>query len=153
MSSKGQDMNGAASPHYGKLMTAQLSNEVRHIWYTRDKELPELPRHRWSFELQSDMEQVEQRELITKLLEAFCFSDREDQVVQMIVMDGLTLREAGKELGVTQERVRQIYLRALRKARARQKSVTGTNVWSIDCEVTTWQHYSWMKQQQRRKDT
>ena len=144
-------MTGFGSPYYGKLMTEQLPSEVKRIWYSRDDELPELPRHRWSFELQSDMEQVEQRELVTKLLEAFCFSDREDMVVQMIVMDGLTLKEAGKELGVTQERVRQIYLRAMRKARARQKAVTGEQLWHMDCEVTTWTQYSWMQRSARQR--
>jgi hypothetical protein len=144
-------MTGFASPYYGKLMTAQLPSEVKRIWYTRDDELPELPRHRWSFELQSDMEQVEQRELVVKLLETICFTDREDLVVQMLVMDGATLEEAGQELGVTKERIRQIYMKAMRKARTRQKSVTGAQLWHMDCEVTTWRHYSWEQQQNRRR--
>jgi hypothetical protein len=144
-------MSGFASPYYGKLMTAQLPSEVKRIWYSRDEELPELPRHRWSFELQSDMEQVEQRELVVKLLEAFCFTDREDLVVQMLVMDGATLEEAGQELGVTKERIRQIYMKAMRKARTRQKSVTGAQLWHMDCEVTTWRHYSWEQRQIRRE--
>ena len=144
-------MTGFASPYYGKLMTEQLPSEVKRIWYTRDDELPELPRHRWSFELQSDMEQVEQRELVVKLLETICFTDREDLVVQMLVMDGATLEEAGQELGVTKERIRQIYMKAMRKARTRQKSVTGAQLWHMDCEVTTWRHYSWEQQQNRRR--
>jgi len=126
-------MNGFASPYYGKLQTASLPSEVKRIWYSRDEELPELPRHRWSFELQSDMEQVEQRELVVKLLETICFTDREDLVVQMLVMDGATLEEAGQELGVTKERIRQIYMKAMRKARTRQKSVTGAQLWHMDC--------------------
>jgi len=144
-------MTGFASPYYGKLMTAQLPSEVKRIWYTRDDELPELPRHRWSFELQSDMEQVEQRELVIKLLEAFCFTDREELVVQMLVMDGATQEEVGKELGVTKERVRQIYMKAMRKARTRQKAVTGEQLWHMDCEVTTWTQYRWMQRQMRRE--
>jgi DNA-directed RNA polymerase sigma subunit (sigma70/sigma32) len=144
-------MNGFASPYYGKLQTASLPSEVKRIWYSRDDELPELPRHRWSFELQSDMEQVEQRELVVKLLETICFTDREDLVVQMLVMDGATLEEAGQELGVTKERIRQIYMKAMRKARTRQKSVTGAQLWHMDCEVTTWRHYSWEQQQNRRR--
>jgi DNA-directed RNA polymerase sigma subunit (sigma70/sigma32) len=144
-------MNGFASPYYGKLQTASLPSEVKRIWYSRDDELPELPRHRWSFELQSDMEQVEQRELVVKLLETICFTDREDLVVQMLVMDGATLEEAGQELGVTKERIRQIYMKAMRKARTRQKSVTGAQLWHMDCEVTIWRHYSWEQQQNRRR--
>lgn len=141
---------GFSSPYYGKLMTAQLPSEVKRIWYSRNDDLPELPRHRWSFEMQTDMEQVERRELVIKLLETICFTDREDFVVQMLVMDGATLEEAGQELGVTKERIRQIYMKAMRKARTRQKSITGAQRWSIDCEVTTWRRYSWMKQQDRR---
>lgn len=144
-------MTGFASPYYGKLQTASLPSEVKRIWYSRNEELPELPRHRWSFELQTDMEQIEQRELVVKLLETICFTDREDLVVQMIVMDGATLKEAAQELGVTQERVRQIYMKAMRKARTRQKSVTGAELWQMDCEVTTWQHYSWQMRQARRE--
>ncbi len=143
--------HGRGSRYYGQLMTESLPSEVKKIWYSRDDELPELPRHRWSFELQSDMEQVEQRELVVKLLKAFCFTDREDLVVQMLVMDGATLEEAGQELGVTKERVRQIYMKAMRKARTRQKSVTGAQLWHMDCEVTTWRHYSWEQQQNRRR--
>ena len=142
---------GFASPHYGKLQTASLPSEVKRIWYSRNDDLPELPRHRWSFEMQTDMEQVERRELVIKLLETICFTDREDFVVQMLVMDGATLEEAGQELGVTKERIRQIYMKAMRKARTRQKPITGAQLWSIDCEVTTWRHYSWMKQQDRRR--
>ena len=97
------------------------------------------------------MEQVEQRELVVKLLETICFTDREDLVVQMLVMDGATLEEAGQELGVTKERIRQIYMKAMRKARTRQKSVTGAQLWHMDCEVTTWRHYSWEQQQNRRR--
>jgi DNA-directed RNA polymerase sigma subunit (sigma70/sigma32) len=144
-------MSGFASPYYGKLQTASLPSEVKRIWYSRDDELPELPRHRWSFELQSDMEQVEQRDLVVKLLKAFCFTDREDLVVQMLVMDGATLEEAGQELGVTKERVRQIYMKAMRKARTRQHAVTGMKIWGGDCEVTTWRRYSWEQQQDRRR--
>lgn len=144
-------MNGRASPYYGQLQTASLPSEVKRIWYSRDEELPELPSWRWSFEMQTDMEQVERRELVIKLLETICFTDREDLVVRMIVMDGATLEEAGQELGVTKERIRQIYMKAMRKARTRQKSITGKHLWSMDCEVTTWTHYSWQQRQIRRE--
>jgi DNA-directed RNA polymerase specialized sigma24 family protein len=143
-------MNGRASPYYGQLQTASLPSEVKRIWYSRDEELEPLPSWRWSFEMQTDMEQVEQRELVIKLLETICFTDREDLVVRLIVMDGCTLDEIAQELDVTSERVRQIYMKAMRKARTRQKSVTGEDVWHMDCEVTTWQHYSWQQRQSRR---
>lgn len=144
-------MTGFASPYYGKLQIASLPSEVRRIWYSRDEELEPLPSWRWSFEMQDDLEQVEQRDLVIKLLEAICFTDREDLVVRMIVMDGATLEEVGQELGCGKERVRQIYMKAMRKARTRQKSVTGVELWQMDCEVTTWQYYSWQQRQIRRE--
>ena len=144
-------MTGFASPYYGKLQTASLPSEVKRIWYSRDEELPELPSWRWSFEMQDDLEQVEQRDLVIKLLETICFTDREDLVVRLIVMDGCTLEEVAQELGCTKERVRQIYMKAMRKARTRQKSVTGAELWQMDCEVTTWQHYSRQQRQARSR--
>jgi hypothetical protein len=143
-------MSGKRSFYYGKLMTETLPNEVKRIWHSRDDELPELPRYRWSFDLHSDMEQVEQRELIVKLLETICFTEREDLVVQMIVMDGATLEEASKELGVTKERIRQIYMKAMQKARVRQKEITGTMLSSINCNVTTWNNYRYMLKRVRQ---
>jgi len=131
-------ITGRGSKYYGKLMTAQLPSEVKEIWYSRDAELPELPRYGWSWQLQTDMTEVENRELVTKLLEAIPLTERQELVIRRVVLESETLREVGKELGLSAERVRSIYNQAMRKLRTRQKAVTGQFVWISECEVTTW---------------
>jgi RNA polymerase primary sigma factor len=48
-------------------------------------------------------------------------TERQANILSMRFDEGLTYREIGKELGVTQERVRQIELKALKKMRSRAK--------------------------------
>lgn len=48
---------------------------------------------------------------------AKCLSERENKVLQMRYEWGMTLEEAGKECGVTRERIRQVEVKALRKLR------------------------------------
>jgi len=134
-------MNGKASPYYGQLMTATLPSEVKKIWYSRDDEMPELPRHRWSWELQDDMRLVEAKDLLFKILAEAPLTDREMLAVKLIAHEECTLEEAGEELDCTKERVRQIYMKAMRKLRRHQATITGVHVWEVDCEVTTWNYW------------
>lgn len=144
-------MKGRRSPYYGQLMTETLPSEVKKIWYSRDEELEPLPSWRWSFEMQADMEQVEQRELLVKILEDTPLTDREELVIRLMVIEELTLDEAGLQLGVTKERARQIYLKGIRRLRRHQQKITGVTVWDLDCEVMTWNRYSWMQRQERAR--
>jgi RNA polymerase sigma factor (sigma-70 family) len=137
--------NGRGSPYYGQLMTETLPSEVKKIWYSRDEELPELPRHKWSWQLQDDMDLVEAKDLLFKILADAALTDREMLVIKLIVHDELTLKEAGHELGCTQERARQIYLKGMRKLRRHQQKITGVHLWELDCDVTTWNHWKWSK--------
>jgi RNA polymerase sigma factor (sigma-70 family) len=132
---------GRSSKYYGKLMTAQLPSEIKAIWYSRDEELPELPRHGWSWELQTDMTDVENRELVTKLLEATPLTERQELVIRMVVLESETLRDVGQELGLSTQRVRTIYNEAMRKLRFRQKDFTGQFFWLFECGITTWQAF------------
>ena len=136
---------GRGTPWYGKLMTDTLPSEVKAIWYSRDEELPELPQHKWSWELETDLEHVERRELLTKILADAPLTDRQWLVVELVVIEELTLREVGQRLDLTQERVRQIYLQAMRKLRQHQFQVTGSQAYTLDCEVTTWRQWKWGK--------
>jgi RNA polymerase sigma factor (sigma-70 family) len=151
MPGKGQGMTaanmsrGRGTPWYGKLMTDTLPSEVKTIWYSRDEELPELPQHKWSWELETDLEQVERRELLTKIMADAPLTDRQWLVVELVVIEELTLREVGQRLDFTQERARQIYLQAMRKLRRHQFQVTGTQAYKLDCEVTTWRQWKWGK--------
>lgn len=141
--------HGKASPYYGQLMTKNLPSEVKKLWYSRDDEMEELPSWRWSFEMQADMEQLEQRDLITKILEQTPLTEREEFVVRMLVIEETTLDDAGFELGVTKERVRQIYMKAIRRLRTHQKKITGTDAWFRDCEVMTWNRYRRLQHEAR----
>lgn len=142
---------GKSSPYYGQLMTKNLSSEVKKIWYSRHDELEELPRWQWSFEMHTDTEQLDRVDLITKILEQTPLTDREEIAIMMIVIGESTLDEVGQELGVTRERARQIFMKGIRRLRNHQKKVTGDNVYSLDCEVTTWNRYSRMQQEARRQ--
>ena len=137
-------------PYYGQLQIAKQPSEVRVIWHTRDDELEPLPSWRWSFDHQTDMESVEQRELLEKILESAGINEREEIVLRMLTIEDYTLEEIGQVLGVTKERVRQMHLKVIRKLRKAQWGHTGiapSNVWK---DVTTWQHYRYMQQQDRR---
>lgn len=129
---------GRGTPWYGKLQTASLPSEVKAIWYSRDDELPELPQHRWSWELQDDMSLLEAKDLLFKILADAPLTDREMLAIKLIAHEEETLEEAGKVLDCTKERARQIYMKAMRKLRRHQATITGVQVWEVDCEVTTW---------------
>lgn len=51
---------------------------------------------------------------------AKCLSERENKVLQMRYEWGMTLEDAGKECGVTRERIRQVEAKAIRKLRFQQ---------------------------------
>lgn len=126
------------SPYYGQLQVTSLPSEVKTIWYSRDDELPELPRHLWSWQLQDDMSLLEAKDLLFKILADAPLTDREMLAIKLIAHEEETLEEAGEALGCTKERARQIYLKGMRKLRRHQATITGVQVWEVDCEVTTW---------------
>lgn len=134
------------SRYYGQLNIASLPSEVKAIWYSRDEELPELPQHRWSWELQTDMEEVERRELASKILECVHLTDRYQLVLQRRIIEEATLEEVAEELAITKERVRQMELKILRHLRTVQKRFTGINPWDLTrAEVTTWRGWRWCR--------
>lgn len=139
-------MTGFASPFYGQLNIASNPSEVNRIWYSRDEELEPLPAWRWSFDYVTDLEQVEQRELLEKILEAADLSERHSLVLQRRVLEHCTLEEVGKELGITTARVRQIERKVLWRLRQLQERFTGVNRFElIRAEVMTWRRWSWIE--------
>ncbi len=138
--------NGRGSSFYGQLMTASLPSEVKKIWYSRDEELPELPRQGWSWQHEDNMDQVERRELLTKILTDAPLSDRQELVIRLMVVEELTLVEVGQQLSVSGQRVRQIYAQAMRRLRRHQRDITGIPTYELDCVVMTWNHWKWSRQ-------
>lgn len=138
-------ISGKSSPFYGQLMTKNLHSEVKKLWYSRNEELEPLPSWRWSFEMESNLDHVEKRDFLTKILAVKPLLEREEKVLWLVVIEEQTFKNVGLQLGVTQERIRQIYMKAIRKLRTRQKEITGLDLWSMDCEVMTWNRYRSLK--------
>jgi len=139
-------MKGFASPFYGQLNIASNPSEVNRIWYSRDEELEPLPAWRWSFDYVTDLEQVEQRELLEKILEAADLDERYSLVLQRLVLEDCTLEDVGQELGLSRERVRQMEQRVLRRLRQVQQRFTNVSRYDlIRAEVTTWRRWSWIE--------
>jgi len=105
------------APRYGELGVVNLVSEVKVLWFTRNHELPELPSWRWSFHHQTDMKQLEDRDVVRTLLERTELTEREDLVIRMVVIEDATLDDVGEFLDVTKERVRQILGKGIRKLR------------------------------------
>lgn len=137
--------------YYGELQIASQPAEVKAIWYSRNDELEPLPSWRWSFEHQTDLEAVEQRELLEKILEAAGMNEREELVLRMITLEDYTLDDVGAVLGVSRERVRQMHQRVLRKLRKVQWRFTGISPGSLHTDIIHWQYYKRMQQQARRE--
>lgn len=91
------------------------------------------------------MDQVEHRELLTKILTDAPMSDRQELVIRLVVVEELTLAEVGQQLSISAQRVRQIYKEAMRRLRRYQGDITGISVYGLDCEVMTWNHWKWKK--------
>jgi RNA polymerase sigma factor (sigma-70 family) len=138
-------ISGKSSPYYGQLMTKNLPSEIKKLWYSRNEELEPLPSWRWSFEMESNLDHVEERDFLTKILAVKPLLEREEKVIWLVLIEEQTFKDVGLQLGVTQERVRQIYLKAIRKLRTGQKEITGITLWSMDCEVTTWNRYKYQQ--------
>lgn len=136
-----------ALPYYGKLGVAKLPSEVKVIWYSRDVEPePCEPVDTW-WPVATDPDLWLMQDFAHRLVAVTPLTEREEQVISLCVLDNCTLREAGDEMGCTQERVRQILMKALRRFRTHQKALTGLNVWELDTRVMPWH---WWKQENRR---
>ena len=106
------------SQYYGKLGTATLPSEVREIWYSRNDKMKRCPRLTIApLAKLSEFEVLVAKDYAHKLIEITPLSQREELVVAMHICAGYTLQEVAQTLGVTQERIRQIEIKTLRKFR------------------------------------
>lgn len=139
---------GKALPHYGKIGVASLSSEVKAIWYSRhiEPDLCEPVDTYWPTGTDPDL--VLLQDFARRLVAITPLTEAEEQAVALCVLDNCTLREAGQEMDRTQERVRQILMKAMRKFRTCQKTLTGMHLWELDTRDMTW---SFWKYEQRRE--
>lgn len=140
---------GFASPYYGKLKTASLPSEVKAIWYSRNDEPPECPRHGWSWEQVTEPDH-ESLDLALKILAVTPLTEREVVAIRLMVFEGCTLEEAGREMDCTRSRVQQIVNKGIRRLRIWQQTVTGIKPDDLYCEVTTWRGWTWANRSIRR---
>lgn len=134
--------------HYGKLGVAKLPSEVKVIWYSRNVEPePVEPVDTW-WPVTTDPDLLLAQDFAHRLVAITPLTEQEEQVIALCVLDGCTLKEAGEEMGgKSQERVRQILEKALRRFRTHQKALTGLNMWELDTRVMPW---FWWKHENRR---
>ena len=130
------------SPYYGQLQVTSLPSEVKTIWYSRDDELEQLPSWRWSWQHQTDMEQVEQRDLLVKILEVTNLTDKEATAIEMVAIGSATFADLADEIGVSNARAQQLYNHAIRKLRRMQAGFTGIRHGDLLTEIYTWRAYS-----------
>lgn len=140
---------GFASPYYGKIKVASLPSEVKTIWYSKDDEPPLCEPHGWSWEQVTEPDH-ESLDLALKILAVTPLTEREVVAIRLIVLDGCTLEEAGREMDCTRSRVRQIVNKGLRRLRTHQSKITGIPSDELYCEVTTWRGWQWAKRSIRR---
>lgn len=140
-------MRGRALPHYGKLGVANLPSEVKAIWYSRHIEPePCEPIDFW-WPTQTDPDLWIRQDFARRLVAITPLTEQEEQAVILCVLDNHTLREAGQEMDRTQERVRQILMKAMRKFWTCQVALTGVPGYAVDTRDMTW---SFWKYEQRR---
>jgi DNA-directed RNA polymerase specialized sigma24 family protein len=139
---------GRALQHYGKIGVANLSSEVKAIWYSRHIEPEPCEPVDTYWPTGTDPDLVLLQDFARRLVAITPLTEAEEQAVALCVLDNCTLREAGQEMDRTQERVRQILMKAIRRFRTHQKVLTDVPAWELDARVMS---YFWWKHEQRRK--
>ncbi len=105
---------------YGKLGVASLSSEVKAIWYSRHIEPePCEPIDSW-WPTQTDPDLWIRQDFARRLVSVTSLTEREEQAVILCVLENCTLREAGKVMDCSQERVRKILMKAMRRFRKQE---------------------------------
>jgi DNA-directed RNA polymerase specialized sigma24 family protein len=139
---------GRALPHYGKIGVANLSSEVKKLWYSRHIEPEPCEPVDTYWPTCTDPDLVLRQDFARRLVAITPLTEIEEWAVALCVLDNCTLREAGQEMDRTQERVRQILMKAMRKFRTCQKALTGVPSWDLDTRDMS---YFWWRHEQRRE--
>jgi DNA-directed RNA polymerase specialized sigma24 family protein len=101
--------------HYGKIGLKSLPSEAKAIWYSRHvaPEPCEPIDIYWPTATDPDLPLLQ--DYARRLVDATPLTEREQQVVELCVLDNCTMSEAAREIGITPVRARQILRRALIK--------------------------------------
>jgi len=67
------------------------------------------------------------------------------------VIELATFRDVAEQLGITVARVQQIYNKAMRRARTKQRAVTGISPWEVHSDIIHWQYYRRQQERARRE--
>lgn len=105
--------------YYGKLDTDHMSGSIRTIWYSKADEPDPVEYYQLCDREWQDLHGVEMaidnQLLVAALLDKL--NEREQKVIVMRFVEGMTLEEVGHEYKLTRERIRQIEGKACRKLR------------------------------------
>lgn len=127
---------------YGRLGVANLPSEVKKIWYSRDVEPEPCEPIDTFWSTTTDQDLPIAQDFARKIVEITPLTGREIDAVALCILDSCTLKEAGIDMNCTQERVRQILLKALRKFRKHQREITGIPFWDLDTRDMSYFLYS-----------
>jgi DNA-directed RNA polymerase specialized sigma24 family protein len=139
---------GRALQHYGKLGVANLSSEVKAIWYSRHIEPEPCEPVDTYWPTCTDPDLVLRQDFARRLVAITPLTEIEEWAVVLCVLDNCTLREAGQEMDRTQERVRQILMKAMRKFRTCQATLTGVPGHEVDTRDMTWSFWKWERRRE-----
>jgi DNA-directed RNA polymerase specialized sigma24 family protein len=140
---------GRALQHYGKLGVANLSSEVKKLWYSRHIEPEPCEPVDTYWPTCTDPDLVLRQDFARRLVAITPLTEIEEWAVVLCVLDNCTLREAGQEMDRTQERVRQILMKAMRKFRTCQATLTGVPGHEVDARDMTWLFWKWEQRRSR----
>jgi hypothetical protein len=88
-------------PNYGRLHTKYICSEVKNIWYSKDEELPELPKLEPTPCFCTGLNSIENKEIFEFLYKEANLPGRERQVFYMRCVLEMTLQEVGDCLFVS----------------------------------------------------
>ena len=102
---------------YGKVGVSTLPSKAKTIWYSRHAEIEPCEPIDIYWPTATDPELPLLVDYARRLVDATVLTEREQQAVELCVLDNCTVWEAAREMNVTHARVGQLRSKALQKLR------------------------------------